>query len=83
MNVVTGLVTHRVSTAISGASGLATKAMRWRSWSPYLDSLHRLFAGRVVQVVHRRGPRATPRDHRAGGGGRGRCLWTHLGNPLG
>ena len=37
-----------------------------------------LLGGRVVQV-----PRPTPRDHRAGGGGRGRCLWTHLGNPFG
>jgi hypothetical protein len=36
---VTGLATSRVSIAISGASVSAMKAMRWKSLSPYLDSL--------------------------------------------
>lgn len=32
----------------------------------------------VMPVVHRRAPRPTPRAlHSAGGGGRGRYLWTH------
>ena len=37
---------------------------------------------RIIKVVHRRDPRTTPRAVRSAGGGvRGRCLWTHRVNP--
>jgi hypothetical protein len=33
----------------------------------------------LIHVVHRRAPRPAPRGSRASGGGRGRCLCTHVG----